>query len=455
MNNTKKLISVSAILISLLLSACSEASDSKTFSIDSGAATSQQAVSTSYPASPTPESRQASDSMPVNAVATDASNKTDISDDKQQTVPNLPQSPFTIEDIIPYSGQPYITVNNNIPYFSEEDFNLQSFAVYSALDDLNRCGPAYASIGIDIMPTKERDAIGYIKPSGWHTVKYNDIIDGNYLYNRCHLIGYQLCGENDEKNLFTGTRYLNVQGMQPFENMVADYVNATENHVLYRVTPVFEGDNLLASGILMEAESIEDRGEYIQFCVYVYNIQPGIIIDHSTGESSLAPDMQTEESASAAVRLPDSTAEPTVEPASQPASEPTAEPALQPTPEPTTAPTPEPTAVPTPEPTAVPTPQPTPESTATPTLQPTPEPTAAPTPQPTPEPTITPAETPTASKEDEPKSTTYILNTNTMKFHVPYCRNVKQIKDKNRQEYTGTRDEIISHGYAPCKNCNP
>ena len=426
MKNTKKSISILAILISLLLSACSEASGSNTidtFSVDSGTATPQQTVSISYPASPTPESWQASDSVPVNSVEADTSNKSDIPNDIQQTVPNLPQSSFAIEDIIPYSGQPYMTVNDNIPYFSEEDMTLQSFASYSELDELSRCGTAYACIGVDIMPTKERDAIGYIKPSGWHTVKYNDIIDGNYLYNRCHLIGYQLCGENDEKNLFTGTRYLNVRGMQPFENKVADYVKATENHVLYRVTPVFEGENLLASGVLMEAESIEDKGENIRFCVYVYNVQPGISIDYSTGESSMAPDTQTEESASPAVRLPI----PTVEPTAQPAPEPTAAPTLQPTPEPTAAPM----------------------------LQPTPEPTPAPTPQPTPEPTPTPAETPTASRENESKSTTYILNTNTMKFHVPYCKSVKQIKDKNRQEYIGTRDEVISQGYVPCKNCNP
>lgn len=444
MKNIKMVFSVTAILLSLLLSACSETSSFNTidsFSTDSGAAVSQQEtppVSTSNSALPTPE--------PL-------------------------QSPFTIEDIVPYSGQPYMTVNDNIPFFSEEDFNSQSFAFYSDLDDLNRCGTAYASIGIDIMPTKERDAIGYIKPSGWHTVKYNNIIDGNYLYNRCHMIGYQLGGENAEKNLFTGTRYLNVQGMQPFENMVADYVKATENHVLYRVTPVFEGDNLLASGVLMEARSIEDNGDSIQFCVYVYNIQPGIIIDYSTGESSLAPDTQPEESASADVRSPVSTAKPTVEPASQPATEPAATPTTQPVPEPTATPTMQPTAAPTPqpalEPTAVPTMQPTPESTATPTTQPalestaapttqpTPEPTAAPTPQPAPEPTPAPAEAPTTPRGEEPKSTTYILNTNTMKFHVPYCKSVKQIKDKNRQEYTGTRDEIISQGYAPCKNCNP
>ncbi len=260
-----------------------------------------------------------------------------------------PSSFFHPADLEPYSGQPYTIVNENVPYFSEEDFTVQSFEQYSSLDQLGRCGPAYACIGLDLMPTEERGEIGSVKPTGWHTVKYNGIVDGNYLYNRCHLIGYSLSGENaNSQNLITGTRYLNIEGMLPFENKVADYVKETGNHVLYRVTPVFEGDNLLASGVLMEAESVEDKGAGICFCVYAYNVQPGVMIDYATGESSMASE--------------------------------------------------------------------------------------------------SPAHTAEA---------TYILNTNTHKFHDTSCPSVKQIKEKNRQEYTGSRENVISLGYEPCQNCNP
>ena len=194
-------------------------------------------------------------------------------------------SSFSLEDVPPFSGEPYVVLQDNQPGFSQEDFTTDSFETYSSLDLLGRCGTAYANIGLDLMPTEERDSIGQVKPSGWQTVKY-DIVDGKYLYNRCHLIGYQLSGENaNEQNLITGTRYLNVEGMLPFENMVADYVQETGNHVLYRVTPLYEGDNLVASGVLMEAGSVEDEREGICFNVYVYNVQPGIGIDYATGAS--------------------------------------------------------------------------------------------------------------------------------------------------------------------------
>lgn len=184
-------------------------------------------------------------------------------------------------------NQAYAIVNGNVPEFSEPDFIENSFEFYSELDSLGRCGVAFANIGIDLMPTEERGDIGHIKPTGWHTVKY-DNIDGKYLFNRCHLIGYQLTAENANKqNLITGTRYFNVQGMLPFENMVADYIKETNNHVLYRVTPVYEGENLVASGVQIEAESMEDQGEGICFNVYIYNVQPGIEIDYRTGESRL------------------------------------------------------------------------------------------------------------------------------------------------------------------------
>lgn len=254
-------------------------------------------------------------------------------------------------DIPPYAGQPYTAVHGNIPYFSESDLTDQSFETYSELDQLGRCQTAFACIGTDLMPTEERGSIGSVKPSGWHTVKYPEVIEDSYLYNRCHLIGYQLSGENaNERNLITGTRYLNIQGMLPLENKIADYVTDSGNHVLYRVTPVFEGDNLIASGVLMEAMSVEDDGEGISFCVYAYNVQPGIDIDYATGESRLNADA--------------------------------------------------------------------------------------------------PLDIPT-------EGDLFILNTNTMKFHWPSCESAGQIKEKNKKEYSGARDELISQGYAPCKNCNP
>ena len=187
-----------------------------------------------------------------------------------------------------YSGTPYVEIHDNKPFFTEEDMTTNSFEKYAPLDLLGRCGTAFANIGKDIMPTEERGPIGMVKPSGWHTVKYPDIIDDLYLYNRCHLIGYQLSGENaNEKNLITGTRYMNVEGMLPFENKVAQYVKDTGNHVLYRVTPRFTGNNLVADGVLMEAYSVEDSGEGLQFCVFVYNVQPGIEIDYVTGKSKV------------------------------------------------------------------------------------------------------------------------------------------------------------------------
>ncbi|MCI9209360.1 MAG: DNA/RNA non-specific endonuclease [Eubacterium sp.] len=206
------------------------------------------------------------------------------------------QASYTLSDVPEYSGEPYVTLNENQPDFSEEDLTETSFEAYSEQDALGRCQSAWANIGQDLMPTGERGKIGHIKPTGWHTVKY-DSVDGKYLYNRCHLIGFQLTAENaNEKNLITGTRYMNVEGMLPFENMVADYIKETGFHVLYRVTPVFEGDDLLAKGVQMEAYSVEDQGEGICFHVFVYNVQPGIFIDYATGESrrSDVPETQQE-----------------------------------------------------------------------------------------------------------------------------------------------------------------
>lgn len=196
-----------------------------------------------------------------------------------------PAPSFDLEDIPEFSGEPYVVLEDNRPNFPEEEWAAEPFEEYSPLDSLGRCGPAYACVGLETMPTEERGSIGQVKPSGWKTAKY-DNVDGKYLYNRCHLLGFQLTGENaNEENLITGTRYLNVEGMLPFENLVADYVKETSNHVLYRVTPLYEGDNLVASGVLMEAGSVEDEREGICFNVYVYNVQPGIGIDYATGAS--------------------------------------------------------------------------------------------------------------------------------------------------------------------------
>ncbi len=260
---------------------------------------------------------------------------------------------ISLEKIPAYNGEPYVVLENNQPDFTKEEFSEETFESYSELDSLNRCGTAEANIGQELMPTEERESISEVKPSGWVNKKY-DNVDGGYLYNRCHLIGYQLTGENaNEKNLITGTRYMNTEGMLPFENQVADYVEDTGNHVLYRVTPVYDGDDLVASGVQMEAESVEDQGEGISFNVYVYNIQPGIEIDYATGESfpegEWAVDFSREEN----------------------------------------------------------------------------------------------------SRE------TYILNTNTQKFHKPSCSSVQNMKEENKKIYTGTKAELQEEGYEPCGNCKP
>lgn len=206
-----------------------------------------------------------------------------ISNETSDKLADTPSTSYDLKSIPEYSGEPYVTIHDNVPFFLEEELTTDAFETYSELDDLGRCGTAYANICEEIMPTEKRGKIGMIKPSGWHTVKYTGI-DGNYLYNRCHLIGYQLSAENaNEKNLITGTRYLNVTGMLPFENMVADYVNETGNHVLYRVTPIYNQENLVADGVLMEAQSVEN--DDLAFCVYCYNVQPGIEIDYHTGDS--------------------------------------------------------------------------------------------------------------------------------------------------------------------------
>lgn len=261
----------------------------------------------------------------------------------------------SLEEVPAYSGSPYVELDGNQPGFSLEERTTDSFETYSTLDALGRCGPAYACIGQDLMPTEDRESISSVLPTGWVQAEY-DFVEGGSLYNRCHLIGFQLTGENaNEENLITGTRYMNVEGMLPFENMVADYIKETGNHVLYRAIPIFEGENLVASGVVMEAFSVEDEGEGVCFHVYVYNVQPGVEIDYATGES-----WETGDSASSAL-----------------------------------------------------------ESQA------------------------------------EEQETDYVLNTSSKKFHRPDCSSVDSMSEKNRQEYHGTREELIAQGYEPCGSCNP
>ena len=258
MKRCKSIILALLLVISVLLGGCGD-------------------IEIVYQAAPEQSAPQQNPSEKPSVSAPGSSEKTDASSDAVQ-MGNLPA----------FSGTPYVVINNNNPVFAEDDYTEQSFEQYSELDALGRCGVAYANVGVDIMPTEDRGDIGHVKPTGWQSAKY-DVVDGKYLYNRCHLIGFQLTGENANKeNLITGTRYFNVDGMLPFENMVADYVKETENHVLYRVTPVYEGDNLVVSGAQMEAWSVEDQGEGICFNVYVYNAQPGVEIDYATGESWLA-----------------------------------------------------------------------------------------------------------------------------------------------------------------------
>lgn len=266
-----------------------------------------------------------------------------------ETVKHSVANAESLDEVPEYEGVPYVAINGNEPEFSDSELQEKSYEEYSSLDGLGRCQAAKANIGEDLMPTEKRESISEVKPSGWKNKKY-DNVDGGYLYNRCHLIGFQLTAENaNEKNLITGTRYMNTEGMLPFENMVADYIKETGNHVLYRVTPVYEEDNLVASGVQMEAESVEDKGESISFNVYVYNVQPGVEIDYQTGDNW-------------------------------------------------------------------------------------------------------PSEN---EKRDTAAETDYILNTSTKKFHKPFCPGIRDMKEKNKKNFTGKRESLIKDGYSPCGTCRP
>lgn len=266
------------------------------------------------------------------------------------SVQNVKTIDVSGENIPAYTGEPFAVINDNVPFFTEGDMTTDSYEYFSELDALGRCGVVEANVGLDIMPTEERGSISHIKPTGWHSVQY-DNVDGKSLYNRCHLIGFQLTGENaNEQNLITGTRYMNVEGMLPFEDMIADYVKETGNHVLYRVTPVFEGDNLIAEGVLMEAMSVEDEGDGVLFNVFAYNVQPGIEIDYATGDSWLAESDRA---------------------------------------------------------------------------------------------------------DGDGEVMTYVLNRNSKKFHDPDCSGATEMNPSNRQDYKGTREDLINQGYEPCGRCKP
>ena len=215
--------------------------------------------------------------------------------DEKKLAASMELIDFDLSTIPDYSGEAYVAINGNEPDFEEKDLTTESYEFYSELDHLGRCGVTVACLGQDLMPTEDRESISHVKPSGWVQGQY-DFVDGKSLYNRCHLIGFQLAGENaNEKNLITGTRYMNTIGMLPFENMVADYIKETDNHVMYRVTPIYDGDNLVASGVQMEGYSVEDEGDGIYFNVYVYNVQPGVEIDYATGENQAAAMEETGE----------------------------------------------------------------------------------------------------------------------------------------------------------------
>ena len=374
----KRLITQLSLWLALLLAftGCAESTvtpQDNTYAIEQLAAIPSELLEASETAVSEPESGQPQENASDTQESQQVTSATDVPTGEGT-------SAFSLREIPAYSGTPYTEVNGNQPYFTEEELTTQSFETYSELDSLGRCGVAYANVGQDLMPTEPRGEIGAVKPSGWHLVKY-DNVDGKYLYNRCHLIAYMLAAENaNPQNLITGTRYLNVQGMLPFETKVCDYVKNTGNHVLYRVTPIFDGDNLLADGVLMEAYSVEDAGEGICFCVFAYNVQPGIGIDYATGDN-WAEGSGTYQSTAA--------------------------------------------------PAAVETPAPQPETDTA--VQITPE----------------------SSVSQESRETTYVLNTNTKKFHYPTCSSVDDMKEKNKQIYTGSRDEVINMGYVPCKRCNP
>lgn len=275
-------------LLTVMLSVCLSLSSCTFYNQETGTSIQDESILTSETVSETSTSSTQTTTSIVETSPT-TSTTTDIQTESIQTESTVvvPESSLSIIEILPFDGTPCYAVNNNQPYFTNDEITNQSYEYYSDLDSLGRCGVCIACISLDMMPTTEREGIGMVKPSGWHLDKY-DFVDGKYLFNRCHLIGYQLTGENANlSNLITGTRYMNIQGMLPFENQTADYIKSTGNHVMYRVTPIFEGDNLVATGVLMEAYSVEDSGQGICFNIFCYNAQPGVVIDYATGDNHL------------------------------------------------------------------------------------------------------------------------------------------------------------------------
>ena len=316
----------------------------------------------------------------------------------------------TIADVKEYTGKPYAVLYNNQPNFKKSEITEEGYEFYSPLDSLGRCGYAMACVGPETMPTQPRGSISSIKPTGWVQQYYPDVISGGYLYNRCHLIAYQLTGENKNKeNLITGTRYLNADGMIPFEDMIADHVNETGNHVMYRVTPIFEGNNLLASGVQLEAFSVEDNGDAICFNVYLYNVQPGVVIDYATGANHLEmPPVEEDGNDTPSGNLPsggnDVGDSENVGGGDNGGDDVGGN---------------DPTPTPNPTPTPTPTPEPEPEPDTEPTNK-------------------------------------YVLNTNTKKIHYPDCSSAAKISEKNRAEYEGAISDLINNqGYTTCGNCRP
>ena len=327
---------------------------------------------------------------------------------------------FSPESVPAYSGNPSAEINGNVPYFRDSELTATAFKRFPELDELGRCGVVTACLGPETMPVAARESIGMIKPSGWHLEKYEGI-DGNYLYNRCHLIGYQLCGENaNELNLITGTRYMNTEGMEPYESDTAYYIRRTGNHVLYRVTPVFNGDDLVATGVLMEARSVED--DDFAYCVFCYNVQPGIEIDYATGDSSQTvqddrpPEAagRDEEKQTAESSHAQSGAGQSEEENSQDAQ----------------------------------TDKRTSDSTQTDAWNSDNTQTEG-------EDSNNAPSGETAKEEGSAESPDYMLNASSHKFHKPDCESVESMAEHNKKAFYGTRDEAIAQGYDPCKRCNP
>lgn len=311
---------------------------------------------------------------------------------------------ISLKEIPEFNGTPYVEINGNIPYFDDSELITEAYEKYSDLDNLGRAGIAVACIekGMDDKP---RESVSRVTPTGWKDTKY-DGIDGSNLFNRCHIIANQLTGENDnEKNLMTGTRYFNTQGMERFENQVAEYVNNTENHVLYRVTPMFDDNDLVAKGVLIEAKSVEDNGKGIQFNAFCYNVQPGIEIDYSNGNSKKIEEQREPEASTAAAATTAVTTVINSENRTEQNNEAIENNTLM-------------------------------EVDSSTKIE---------------------SETAQSSVQVPVDSTqqTYILNTNSKKFHYPWCSSVNQMKDKNKREYTGTRESVVSKGYQPCGRCSP